>query len=256
MCLDNYGQYILPGKRFQPISNDHCTQCVCFNGKPENCLTITCRPPDNCKKSAIVQKKGSCCEFICLNPEEEEDVEKTNKLSAATTNKLTSLSNREYSESTNTIDHLNSNQLNDLEMNAQSNVQSNVQNNRVKTNPTSSSNIQDNLLSSPLSNSRSSTLNNVPNNEQTSQRATKLYKHESNSTTTDKRFSNLEHTLKKLMTNKNIKEEVNKNLTSTQFKFNDDKIDDQRQINPVFQNLGIGVGIGKKPLKIISIIYL
>lgn len=236
MCLDNYGQYILPGRRFQPISKDHCTQCICQHGKPTQCLTIKCQPPDNCKKSAILQKKGSCCEFICLNPDEEDDamVEKSNKLSSSSSmNKLTPL-NKEYSESANTIDR--SNQLNDLEMNG--NVQSSVQGSGP-----SSSDLPNGLLKNDLlkTNAVQDNLSNKnehsePNNSRTnSPNAAK-----SNSTTTgDKRYSSLENTLKKLMSNKNsfkLHEEVTKNGT-----FNEDR----RQINPTFPNLGIGVGVGK-----------
>lgn len=236
MCLDNYGQYILPGRRFQPISKDHCTQCICQHGKPTQCLTIKCQPPDNCKKSAILQKKGSCCEFICLNPDEEDDamVEKSNKLSSSSMNKLTPL-NKEYSESANTIDR--SNQLNDLEMNG--NVQSSVQGSGP-----SNSDVPNGLLKNDLlkTNAVQDNLSNKnehsePNNDS---RTNSPNSAKSNSTTTgDKRYSSLENTLKKLMSNKNpfkLHEEVTKNGT-----FNEDR----RQINPTFPNLGIGVGVGK-----------
>ena len=218
MCIDNYGQYILPGKRFQPISSDHCTQCVCLNGKAENCLTINCQPPDNCKKSAILQKKGSCCEFICLDPDEE-DVD--NKLLAAS-NRL--ISSNKDPEST--INHLN--QLNDLDTNG------NVHSSSIHSSIRGSSNLQNNV--------KSIDVDNVANNEQANLKIN-LNKNDLKSNLTasnEKRYSNLESTLKKLM--KNIKnEEALKNSTAI---VKSDKLDDQKHHSTAFQNLGIGVGIG------------
>lgn len=222
-CLDNYGQYILPGKRFQPIAGDQCTQCVCINGKPENCLTITCQPPENCKKSAILQKKGNCCEYICLNPDEEEDMEKANKLAAS--------ANREYSEGTNMIDHLT---LNDLEASLQAGNAPNGAKNRQQSSVGGRSGEPQ-----QLSNASSEPI-----------RARLFLRSDSkpNSTNTpaDKRYSNLESTLKKLIANKNTKNQQEDAKNSTITKFSDDRYEDQRPINPAFQNLGIGVGIGKQ----------
>lgn len=225
MCLDNYGQYILPGKRFQPIAGDHCTQCVCINGKPENCLTITCQPPENCKKSAILQKKGNCCEFICLHPDEEEDLEKSNLEKAGKLAKLAS-SAREYSDGSNTIDHLT---LNDLEASAGS---------------------------APAKTTKEN-LGGQPANTPSEPARARLYlrsdlKPNSTNSLADKRYSNLENTLKKLIANKNTKslQEDAKNSTGST-KFNDDRYDDQRPVNPAFQNLGIGVGIGMLEVEVI-----
>lgn len=67
LCVDGYGAVILPGQRFQPIGASPCTQCVCSSGKGEHCVSVFCQPPANCAKSAILHKKGNCCEFICLD---------------------------------------------------------------------------------------------------------------------------------------------------------------------------------------------
>lgn len=214
MCLDNYGQYILPGRRFQPISSDHCTQCLCINGKPNQCLTIKCQPPDNCKKSAILQKKGSCCEFICLNSDEEEEINKSDRSSKSIqfTNQLKPMT-KEFSESTNKIVHLN--QANDLEMNGNKKIE-NV-----------------NSLSKAID-SRDDQLNNAQNQPIESIRK------QNDTQSNDKRFSNLENTIKKLITTKNTFK-TSENDTYTVAKSNED---DRTALNPKFQNLGIAVGIG------------
>lgn len=213
MCLDIYGQIVLPGRRFQPISSDHCIQCVCLNNKPENCLTINCRPPDNCKKSAVVQKKGSCCEFICLNQDEDDDADKLNKLSSI--KKYSTLE----SKNKNTID-----QFNDLDTN--SNIRSNVHSNSL------TGNVQNNEQS------------NLKNSKTLRTNLSELLKSNSTKDTNDRRYSHLENTLKKIF-NKHLETQLNEEIkNSSQTKFNND---DQRPINPAFQMpsfLGISVGIG------------
>lgn len=134
-------------------------------------------------------------------------MEKANKLAKLASS---AYGNKEYSESSNTIDHLT-------------------------------------LVDSEVAKSASEARSSEPQlGEPARIRHYLRSDSKANSTSlSDKRYSNLESTLKKLIANKNTKtqQEDAKNSTSST-KFSDDRYDDQRPVNPAFQNLGIGVGIG------------
>ncbi|CAH1801820.1 unnamed protein product [Owenia fusiformis] len=65
-CQDWKGDWIKEGEYYIPKKNDLCMSCLCNQGHPTMCKSVSCSPPDCATMLQPVE--GECCKFICIAP--------------------------------------------------------------------------------------------------------------------------------------------------------------------------------------------
>ena len=61
-CFDSTGQSFTNGSIYTPDTAEPCRQCVCVNGRVDDCVEVVCDEPP-CFNYELIP--GTCCGFRC-----------------------------------------------------------------------------------------------------------------------------------------------------------------------------------------------
>ncbi|XP_035690821.1 integral membrane protein DGCR2/IDD-like [Branchiostoma floridae] len=67
-CINSKGEKVADGQVFTPQGHDACMTCTCHMGEAQMCITAQCDRPKKCTSYQMSPDK--CCEFTCLDPNE------------------------------------------------------------------------------------------------------------------------------------------------------------------------------------------
>ncbi|XP_033309738.1 uncharacterized protein LOC117210637 [Bombus bifarius] len=62
-CADFQGETIRHALTLEDVLSV-CSYCICYNSRPDWCVSIVCHPPEPCRKFRLGKR---CCEFECLD---------------------------------------------------------------------------------------------------------------------------------------------------------------------------------------------